>query len=303
MIRIYRFIRAREIIMKWIFLFCSIFSIIALVCICLFLFMQGIPFIHRIGLFKFIFGTEWNPLSTTNPTYGIFSMIICSIYVTALAVLIGVSIGLFTAICLYKFCPKKLVSIILQMINLLAGIPSVVYGLFGLFIIVPFLRDFISPTGVGYGILAASIMLSVMILPTIVSLSIDSLRSVDNTFYEGALALGATKEQAVFKVMLPAAKSGILAAVVLAIGRAIGETMAVIMVIGGSSEMPKSLFQSVRTMTANIAMGANELTDEALEALIATGIVLFVFTLIINICFSFLKNKGQKEKKYAKNRK
>ena len=226
-------------------------------------------------------------------------MIVASLYVTALSVIIGIGIGLFTAIALYRFCPKKLVPPIRQTINLLAGIPSVIFGLFGMTVIVPFVRDYISPKGVGYGILSASFVLGIMILPTIVSVSLDSLNSVPNTFYEGALALGATKEQATFRIMLPAAKSGILAGVVLAIGRAIGETMAVIMVIGGSPEMPESLFQSVRTLTANIAMGALELDGEALSALIATGVVLFVFTLILNFSFSFLK-EGKKEQRGAK---
>ena len=186
-------------------------------------------------------------------------------------------------------------------ISLLAGIPSVIFGLFGMTIIVPFVRDYVSPTVVGYGILSASLVLGIMILPTIVSVSLDSLNSVSNTYYEGALALGATKEQATFKIMLPAEKSGILAGVVLAIGRAIGETMAVIMVIGGSPEMPESLFQSVRTLTANIAMGALELQDDALSALIATGVVLFVFTLILNVSFSLLKkDSSDKERRGAK---
>ena len=226
-------------------------------------------------------------------------MIVASLYVTALSVIIGIGIGLLTALALYKFCPKKLVAPIRQMINLLAGIPSVIFGLFGMTVIVPFVRDYLSPTGVGYGIFSASIVLGIMILPTIVSVSLDSLNSVPNTYYEGALALGATKEQATFKIMLPAAKSGILAGVVLAIGRAIGETMAVIMVIGGSPEMPESLFQSVRTLTANIAMGALELNGDALSALIATGVVLFVFTLILNVSFGMLKrdNADKKEKK------
>ncbi len=176
------------------------------------------------------------------------------------------------------------------MIQLLAGIPSVIYGLFGMIIIVP-LRDYISPNGVGYGILSASLVLSVMILPTIVSVSLDALNAVPKSYYEGALALGATSEQSVFRIMIPAAKSGILAAVVLSIGRAIGETMAVIMVIGGSPVMPESIFQSVRTLTANIAMGAAELSGDAATALVATGVVLFVFTLLLNISFSLLKRE------------
>lgn len=285
---LYRFINAREKVMRGVFLFSGVFSILALATITVFLFASGVPFIAKTGFAKFLLGSDWIPLAD-NPSYGIFPMIVASFYVTALSVVIGIGIGLLTAIALYKFCPKKLVAPIRQMINLLAGIPSVIFGLFGMTIIVPFIRDYVSPTGVGYGILSASIVLGIMILPTIVSVSLDSLNSVPNTYYEGALALGATKEQATFKIMLPAAKSGILAGVVLAIGRAIGETMAVIMVIGGSPEMPKSLFQSVRTLTANIAMGAMESSGDTLSALIATGVVLFVFTLILNVSFSLLK--------------
>ena len=285
---LYGFISAREKVMRGVFLFSAIFSILALVTITVFLFVSGVPFIAKTGFAKFIFGSNWAPLAES-PSFGIFPMIVASLYVTTLSVIFGIGIGLLTAIALYKFCPKKLVAPIRQMINLLAGIPSVIFGLFGMTIIVPFVRDYISPSGVGYGIFSASVVLGIMILPTIVSVSLDSLNSVPNTYYEGALALGATKEQATFKIMLPAAKSGILAGVVLAIGRAIGETMAVIMVIGGSPEMPESMFQSVRTLTANIAMGALELSGDALSALIATGVVLFVFTLILNVSFSLLK--------------
>ena len=284
--------------MRGVFLFSAIFSILALATITVFLFVSGVPFIAKIGFVNFILGSDWNPLAD-DPSFGILPMIIASLYVTALSVIIGVGIGLLTAVALYKFCPRKLVLPIRQMINLLAGIPSVIFGLFGMTIIVPFVRDYISPTGVGYGIFSASVVLGIMILPTIVSVSLDSLNSVSNTYYEGALALGATKEQATFKIMLPAAKSGILAGVVLAIGRAIGETMAVIMVIGGSPEMPESMFQSVRTLTANIAMGALELSGDALSALIATGVVLFVFTLILNVSFSLLK-RDKNERRGAK---
>lgn len=220
-------------------------------------------------------------------------MVLASLYVTALSTIIGVAIGIFTAVSLYKFCPKRTVSPVHQMINLLSGIPSVIYGLFGMMLIVPFLRDYVSADGVGYGILAASLVLSIMILPTIVSVSFDALNAVPRSYFEGALALGATKEQSVFRVMLPAAKSGIFAAVVLSIGRAIGETMAVIMVIGGSPVMPESLFQSVRTLTANIAMGATELSGDAATALVATGVVLFFFALLLNVSFSLLKGENK----------
>ena len=296
----YRFINSREKIMKGVFLASALFSVVALATITVFLLMNGVPFIAKTGFGNFIFGTKWAPIADS-PAYGIFSMIVASLYVTALSVLFGVGVGLFTAVCLYKFCPKKLAAFIRQTVNLLAGIPSVIFGLFGMTVIVPFIRDYISPTGVGYGILSSSIVLGIMVLPTIVSVSLDAMNAVPGSYFEGALALGATKEEATFKVMLPAAKSGILAGVVLAIGRAIGETMAVIMVIGGSAEMPRSLFQSVRTLTANIAMGATEIKGEAEYALIATGVVLVVFTLLLNVSFSLLKRDGDgKSKKKAK---
>jgi phosphate transport system permease protein len=291
----YTFIKTRDVFMRGIFIFCAAFSILALGCICVFLFVSGLPFIGRIGFSNF-FGTAWN---ISSELYGILSMLVASLYVTALSTIIGGTIGLFTAICLFKFCPVKLVPSIRQLINLLAGIPSVIYGLFGLIIIVPFLRDYISPSGMGYGILAASLVLSIMILPTIVSVSLDALNAVPKNYYEGALALGATKEQSVFKVILPAAKSGILAAVVLGVGRAIGETMAVIMVIGNSPVMPSGLFQSVRTMTSNIALGAKELSGDAATALVATGVVLFAFTLLLNVSFSLLKGGAKREKPNA----
>ncbi|HCC36729.1 MAG TPA: phosphate ABC transporter permease subunit PstC [Treponema sp.] len=283
----YSFIKARDSVMRGVFLCCAAFSLFALGCICLFLFSEGIPFIQRIGAANF-FGTKWH---IHDEAYGVLSMIVASFYVTALSTIIGVSAGLLMAVSLYKFCHVKAVSLIRHLVQLLAGIPSVIYGLFGMIVIVPFLRDNIAPNGVGYGILAASLVLAVMILPTIVSVSLDALNAVPKSYYEGAIALGATDEQSVFKIMLPAAKSGILAAVVLSIGRAIGETMAVIMVIGGSPVMPRSLFQSVRTLTANIAMGATELTGDAQTALVATGVVLFAFTLLLNIGFSLLKRE------------
>lgn len=292
-------ISVREKLMKGVFLASALFSVFALVTITAYLLASGIPFIAKTGFGQFILGTRWAPLADT-PSYGIFPMIVASLYVTALSTLIGVGIGLFTAVCLYQFCPRKLVAPIRQMVNLLAGIPSVIYGLFGMTIIVPFIRDHVSPRGVGYGILSSSLVLAIMVLPTVVSVSLDAMRAVPESYYEGALALGATKEAATFRVMLPAAKSGILAGVVLAVGRALGETMAVMMVIGNSPTMPKSLFQSVRTMTSNIAMGATEMTGDAVSALIATGVVLFFFTLLLNAGFSLLRrdktHEGRKKK-------
>lgn len=291
---VYGFINKREKVMKGVFLLSALFSAFALITITLFLFVNGLPFIFKKGIGEF-FGTNWDIMSDEK-SYGILSMIVASLYLTALSVIIGVGLGLFTAVCLYKFCPKKLVSPIRQAINLLAGIPSVIFGLFGLTVIVPFVRNYVSPTGVGEGIFSASLVLAIMILPTVVSVSLDAMNAVPASYYEGALALGATKEQATFKVVLPAAKSGILAGVVLAIGRSIGETMAVIMVIGNSPEMPHGLFQSVRTLTSNIALGAMELRGEVEYALIATGVVLFVFTLLLTASFSLLKDGGIKKR-------
>lgn len=284
----------REKGIKGLFLASALFSMAALATITVFLLISGIPFIAHTGVAEFLLGKRWAILESP-PSYGILPMIVATLYVTALSVILGTALGLFTSVCLFAFCPKKLVAPLRQLINLLSGIPSVIFGLFGMTTIVPFLRDYVSPNGVGYGILAASSVLSIMILPTIVSVSLDSLSAVPTSYYEGALALGATKEEAVFGIVLPAAKSGITAGIVLATGRALGETMAVILVIGGSPEMPVSLFQSVRTLTANIAMGAMELKDDALSALIASGVVLFVFALLLNISFSALRGGKRKE--------
>ncbi|MCL1901696.1 MAG: phosphate ABC transporter permease subunit PstC, partial [Firmicutes bacterium] len=283
--------------MKGVFLLSSIFSIFALLAICVFLFARGFPTIFKdIGFFDFIFGRTWHPQIEI---FGIWPMILGSLYVTALTTVMGVTLGIFTAVFIFKFCPKKLVGIIRQIINLLAGIPSIIFGLFGIMVVVPFLAS-ISHTSMGEGILAASIILSIMILPTVVSISLNSLYAVPDTIYEGALALGATKQQAVFKAVLPAAKSGILTAVVLSIGRAIGETMAVIMVVGQSSRIPTDILQPINTMTATIASGALEVDGLHFEALIAIGVVLFIFTLLLNAGFSFFKNRAPKSKKIKK---
>ncbi len=256
--------------------------------ICIFLFANGIPAVHKIGVTNFLFGTKWKP---GNDLYGIFPMIVGSLYVTAGAIIIGVPIGLMTAVFLSKFCPEWLHKILKPAIALLAGIPSVVYGFFGLMIIVPFVRNVFG--GNGSSILTASILLGMMILPTIISVSESSLNAVPESYYEGARALGASHERAVFKASLPAAKSGIMAGIILGIGRAIGETMAVIMVAGNQARLPNSLIKGVRTLTANIVIEMGYATDLHREALIATGVVLFVFILLINLSFNVLKTKGK----------
>ncbi|MDO5330275.1 MAG: phosphate ABC transporter permease subunit PstC [Bacillota bacterium] len=277
---------------KGLFLFCAFCSLLFLLAIFVYLLVSATPFIAKVGVFEFLFGTSYAPLASA-PSYGILSMILTSIYVTLLSMVIGCGLGLLTAICLFRFLPHPLIRPIKALIDLLSAIPSVIFGLFGLIIIVPFMREYISPSGIGYGILSASIVLGVMILPTMVSVSLDSLNAVDKTYYEGALALGSSSTEAVFKVVLPASKSGIIAAMVLSSGRALGETMAVIMVIGGSASFPTSLFQSVRTLTANIAMGALESTGDAFDVLLATGLVLFFFSLLINVGFALIKGRSR----------
>lgn len=272
-----------------IFLIAAGFSILAVLLICLFLFANGIPAMHKIGLTNFMFGTKWRP---GNDLYGIFPMIAGSLYVTAGAILTGVPVGLMTAIFLSKFCPKWLHKMLKPAIDLLAGIPSVVYGFFGLMVIVPFVRNVFG--GNGSSILTASLLLGMMILPTIISVSETALNAVPQSYYEGSRALGATHERSVFLTMLPAAKSGIMAGMILGIGRAIGETMAVIMVAGNQARLPDSVLKGVRTLTANIVIEMGYATDLHREALIATGVVLFVFILLINLCFNLVKNRGSK---------
>ncbi len=272
---------------QYAFLVVALTSVLAVALICIFLFLNGVPPIAQIGLVKFVTGTTWRPL---NDIFGILPMIVGSIYVTIGAIAIGVPIGVLTAAFMAKFCPKKIYKVLKPVTELLAGIPSVVYGFFGLVVLVPLVRENFG--GDGLSMLTASILLGIMILPTIIGVSESAIRAVPDNYYEGGLALGATHEQAIFGVVLPAAKSGIFAGVVLGVGRAIGETMAVIMVAGNQPRMPAGLLKGVRTMTANIVMEMGYAADLHRGALIATGTVLFVFILIINLIFSFLKRRN-----------
>lgn len=277
----------KETFMKIVFLIAACVSILAVALICLFLFANGIPAMGKIGFADFLTGMKWKP---SNNIYGIFPMIIGSIYVTAGAIIVGVPIGILCAVFMAKFCPPKLHSILKPAVELLAGIPSIVYGFFGLVVIVPLMQK-IFPGTSGKGVLTASVLLGIMILPTIIGVAESSIRAVPESYYEGSLALGATHERSVFFTVVPAAKSGIVAGVILGIGRAIGETMAVIMIAGNQAVIPKSLLGGVRTMTANIVLEMGYATDLHREALIATGVVLFVFILIINVCFSLFNKK------------
>lgn len=262
-------------------------SILAVLLICIFLFANGLPAIFKIGPGNFLLGRTWKPGSDI---YGIFPMIIGSIYVTAGALLIGVPVGLLMAVFMARFCPAWLYRFLKPATELLAGIPSVVYGFFGLVVIVPFVRENLG--GTGASMLTACVLLGIMILPTIIGVAESALRAVPENYYEGSLALGATHERSVFYSVVPAAKSGLMAAVVLGIGRAIGETMAVIMVAGNQARMPEGLLKGVRTLTANIVIEMGYSADLHREALIATAVVLFVFILIINGAFSLLKRRS-----------
>ena len=279
----------KEVSVKILFLIAACTSIAAVALICLFLFANGIPAIGKIGVFDFLLGTTWKPL---NNEFGIFPMILGSIYVTAGAIVIGVPIGILCAIYMARFCPKKLYKILHPAVELLAGIPSIVYGFFGLVVIVPIVQDLFNLSS-GKNMLTASILLGIMILPTIIGVSESSIRAVPDSYYEGSLALGATHERSVFFTVVPAAKSGILAGIILGVGRAIGETMAVIMIAGNQPIIPKSLLSGVRTLTANIVLEMGYAADLHREALIATGVVLFVFILLINLLFSVLKRRAK----------
>lgn len=274
----------REFIMKCVFLLTACASIAAVVLICIFMFANGLPAIGKIGPLNFLLGEKWKPM---NNIFGILPMIIGSIYVTAGAIIIGVPIAFFTSVYLAKFCNERLYKILKPAVELMAGIPSIVYGFFGLVVIVPIMQKVMG--GSGKSVLTASVLLGIMIMPTVIGVAESSIRAVPDSYYEGALALGATRERSVFFAVLPGAKSGILAGVVLGIGRAIGETMAVIMVAGNQPIIPKSLGMGVRTLTSNIVMEMGYATDLHREALIATAVVLFVLILIINLCCSALQ--------------
>ena len=282
----------RETVMHGVFFLCALASILAVALICIFLFANGIPAIKEIGLLDFLTGTTWKP---GNDIYGILPMIVGSIYITAGAIIIGVPIGLLTAIFMAFYCPKRIYGILKPCTELLAGIPSIVYGFFGMVVIVPTVLEvaklFGSKISSGSTILSASILLGIMILPTIIGVSEAALRAVPSSYYEGAVAMGARHERAVFSVMLPAAKSGVLAGIVLGVGRAIGETMAVIMVAGNQPRLTGDFLKVIRTMTATIVMEMGNASGMHREALIATGVVLFVFILLINLAFSVLKRR------------
>lgn len=273
-----------------VFLFCALLSVISLVLIIGFVFYKGShPFIAEgYSFLDFLFGVDWVP---SEDKFGVFPMIVASIYATIGALIIGVPIGLFTAIFLAEIAPKSVARIISPAVQLLAGIPSVLYGVFGLAIIVPFLQNNLG-LAKGQSLIAVILVLAIMMLPTIVTVAETSIRAVPRTYREGSLALGASQIGTIFKVVVPAAKSGIMTAIVLGLGRAIGETMAVILVAGNSLIIPTGLTDSIRPLTTNIALEMGYAFGTHQEMLFATGIVLFSFILILNFVLARISAKG-----------
>lgn len=272
---------------KAAFTFTALISILAVALICVFLFVNGIPGMVKIGAWDFLSGEKWKP---GQEVFGILPFILGSVYVTAGALVVGVPAGLLTALFLSRFASRRMVKLLRPAVQLLAGIPSVVYGFFGLVVLVPLVRQVFG--GTGSSLLTASLLLGMMILPTVITVAESALNAVPSSYYEGALALGATHERSVFHVILPAAKSGVMAGIILGIGRAIGEATAVMMVAGNRTSMPKGLLTGVRTLTSNIVIEMGYATDLHREALIATAVVLFVFILLINVLTSILKRRS-----------
>lgn len=277
----------REKVSEKIFLLCAISTAFSLLLIIYYIFARGVPAIAQIGLLNFILGMEWAPKANI---FGIFPMIVASLYVTAGAIVIGVPIGILTAVFFSEIAPAWLANILRPVIELLAAIPSVVYGFFGLVVIVPIIDAVFKNDG-GNSLLAAVIILGIMILPTIISITETSIREVDATYKEASLALGATKIRTIFKVIIPTAKSGIFAGIVLGIGRAIGETMAVMLVAGNAAVMPHSLLDRARTLTVNCALEMGYASGLHADSLIATGVVLFTIIIILNLVLTLIKRE------------
>ena len=282
--------KLKEGVMQGVFTLCACVSILAVALICIFLFANGVPTLFKIGPLKFLLGTTWKP---GNDIFGILPMIVGSICVTGLAILMGVPVAILTSVFLSRYCPKKFYGICKSGINLMAGIPSIVYGFFGLVVIVPLMAQLTGKNG--NTMLTASILLAVMILPTVVGVTESAITSVPESYYEASLGLGATHSQSVFFAVVPAAKSGILAGIVLGIGRAIGETMAVIMIAGNQPRMPKGITEGLRTMTANIVLEMGYASGLHRQVLFTIGLVLFVFIMIINITLNSILKKGERE--------
>ena len=278
--------RITERIVEKLLLICAVIAVLGVALIAAFIFAEGWTIIYKTGVINFLFGKVWAP---TQGVYGIFPMILGSIYVTMGALFIGVPVGIGCAVYLSEIASLKISRVIKPGIELLAGIPSVIYGLYGMTVIVPFIRKVFNNQG--FSILAGSIILAIMILPTVINISIDSIEAVPKEYKEGSLALGSSHWQAIIKVILPSAKSGIISSVILGMGRALGETMAVIMITGNSTLIPKGILSTARTLTGNIGIEMGYASGEHQKALFATGIVLFVFIMVLNLLANLMSKK------------
>jgi phosphate transport system permease protein len=276
----------KEKVVEKSFLIIAFSSIAMLALIAFFIFEQGIPLVWKVGPRSFLLGERWYP---TLGSFGIFPMIVSSFWVTIGALIIGVPLGVACAIFLCELVPPAVSAALRPTIQLLAAIPSVIYGFWGLVVLVPLIRHHLG--GPGLSVLAGSLVLGIMILPTIISISEDSLRALPRTFKEGALSLGATHWQTIWRVLLPAARSGIVASIILGMGRAIGETMAMIMILGNAVQMPHSILNSARTLTTNIGIEMGYATGDHRQALFATGVVLFFIIMALNILAMFISGK------------
>jgi phosphate ABC transporter permease protein PstC len=280
-----------EKIAKYLLMTVAFSAVASLLLIAVFIFKEGLPFMFKVGLRDFLFASDWDPMAGK---YGIYPMIVASLWVTLGAMLIGAPLGVAGAIFLNEFVPKPVMRVVKPTIELLAGIPSVVFGFLGVMVLAPWIRATMG--GPGLSVLAASVILGIMVLPTVISISTDAIGAVPNSYREGALALGATRWQSVYMVTIKAARSGIIASIILAMGRALGETMAVIMVACNTVKIPHSVTDPVRTLTANIALEMANATGMAREALFATGVVLFVVIMILNgIALSTIKGRVRRK--------
>ena len=280
----------KEEVFKYFFLICSILSIFFLLLICVFIFKDSFGFIGKIGVKNFVLNDAWTPMNVP-ASYGILPMIIGSILITAMSCIAAVPVSIMVACYLAFDCPKNIYRILKPALNLMTGIPSIVYGFFALTVIVPINRSLFG--GTGMNMLSAAILLLIMVLPTIISMAEASLRTVPKSFYQGSLSLGATHDETITRVMVPAAKSGIFAGIILGVGRAIGETMAVILVAGNQTRLTFNPLKGIRTMTTNIVLEMAYAAGEHRQALIATAAVLFIFILLINIGFFIVKNRSE----------
>jgi phosphate transport system permease protein len=267
--------------MERMLLSCALLSILSVLFITAFVFQQGLPIFRTVPVGAFLFGTNWQPASGSSPSYGIFSFIVGTFFVTGAALVLGVPIGLACGVFLAEIATGPVARALRSVVELLAGIPSVVYGFFGAVVISRLIRDFFG--GTGYSVLAAAIILAIMIMPTVISITEVSIRSVPREYREASLAIGATQAQTIVHVLIPSARSGIIAGIVLGIGRAVGETMAVLMVGGNAPIMPTGLLSKVRTLTMNIVTDMGYASGTHLTALFATSMVLFVVIMILNI--------------------